>query len=172
MEEGNTKYHCAGNCLIETESKKIIAGCKASIIPTDGSATSIVDNAFSWSKISGDLVRPDCITEIGASAFAGCSELTSVVIGNNVTTLDWTFEGCTSLTNVVIGENVTIIAPGSFMGCNLTSVTFRNTEGWFIPSDPNATSGTPLSSEDLSNPSTAATYLRSTYGFDYWKCNK
>ena len=33
VEEGNSVYHSAGNCLIETASKTLIAGCKTSIIP-------------------------------------------------------------------------------------------------------------------------------------------
>ena len=43
---GNTKYHSAGNCLIETASKALLSGCKTSVIPTDGSVTKIEDGAF------------------------------------------------------------------------------------------------------------------------------
>ena len=43
---GNPKYHSAGNCLIETKTKTLIFGCKNSIIPTDGSVTSIGNSAF------------------------------------------------------------------------------------------------------------------------------
>ncbi len=41
VNKGNTKYHSEGNCLIETENKRLIFGFKESIIPTDGSVTSI-----------------------------------------------------------------------------------------------------------------------------------
>ena len=44
--EGNTVYHSTGNCLIKTTSKTLIAGCKTSVIPADGSVTSIGDWAF------------------------------------------------------------------------------------------------------------------------------
>ena len=44
--EGNPVYHSAGNCIIETESKTLIAGCKSSVIPNDGSVTSIGEGAF------------------------------------------------------------------------------------------------------------------------------
>ena len=43
---GNKKYHSANNCIIETETKKLIVGCKTSIIPSDGSVTSIGDGAI------------------------------------------------------------------------------------------------------------------------------
>ncbi|MGN0760369.1 MAG: leucine-rich repeat protein, partial [Christensenellales bacterium] len=43
---GNTKYHSDGNCIIETENKTLIAGFSTSVIPTDGSVTSIGDWAF------------------------------------------------------------------------------------------------------------------------------
>ena len=43
---GNSVYHSKGNCIIETASKKLIAGCKTSVIPSDGSVTSIGSHAF------------------------------------------------------------------------------------------------------------------------------
>ena len=46
VSKGNKKYHSAGNCLIETEIKTLIVGCKNSVIPTDGSVTSIGNSAF------------------------------------------------------------------------------------------------------------------------------
>lgn len=60
----NTKYHSAGNCLVETKTKTLILGCKNSVIPTDGSVTSI-----------------------GSYAFYDCSGLTSIMISNNVTSI-------------------------------------------------------------------------------------
>ncbi len=42
----NEVYHSAGNCLIETKSKTLVLGCKNSVIPDDGSVTSIGVNAF------------------------------------------------------------------------------------------------------------------------------
>ena len=47
VEDGNPVYHSAGNCLIETATKTLIAGCKTSIIPDDGSVTSIGKEVFS-----------------------------------------------------------------------------------------------------------------------------
>ncbi len=60
------------------------AGCKNSIIPTDGSVTSI-----------------------GGGAFSGCSGLTSVVIPNGVTSIGWfAFEDCSRLTSITFEGTV------------------------------------------------------------------
>ena len=68
------------------------------------------------------------VTEIGWSAFSGCSSLTSVTIGNSVTTIgDAAFSGCYSLTSVSIGNSVTTIGWSAFSGCSsLTSVEIPN----------------------------------------------
>ena len=47
---GNKKYHAAGNCLIETNTKTLIKGCKSSIIPNDGTVT--VLGAYSFAMDS------------------------------------------------------------------------------------------------------------------------
>ncbi len=108
VEKGNTKYHSDGNCLIETESKTMIAGCKNSIIPADGSVTSIGDYAFSGCTCLTSITIPDSVTSIGGSAFAGCNGLTSVTIGNGVTSIDnYAFFKCTGLTDIKFNGTIT-----------------------------------------------------------------
>ena len=51
---------------------------------------------------------------------------------------------------------------------NLTSVTFANPNGWWYASEATATSGTAISADSLSDASTAAGYLRSSYRNYYW----
>ena len=72
----------------------------------------------------GDVVIPEGVTNIGASAFSGCSSLASVVIPEGVTSIgDEAFYYCQSLTSVVIPEGVTYIGDSAFEGCSsLTSV--------------------------------------------------
>ena len=127
VEEGNAVYHCEGNCLIETASKRLILGCKNSVIPTDGSVTSIGDNAFHGSGIAS-ITIPDSVTSIGNSAFYNCDNLTSVTIGNGVTSIGSSaFSYCINLTSVSIGEGVTSIGSSAFSVCsNLTSVTIES----------------------------------------------
>ena len=78
--DGNTKYHSKDNCLIETESKTLILGCKTSVIPTDGSVTSIDRSAFNNCTGLTSVTIPDSVTSIGKGAFYGCSGLTSITL--------------------------------------------------------------------------------------------
>ena len=61
-------------------------------------------------------------------AFYNCSMLTSVTIGNGVTSIgERAFSGCTGLTSVTIGDSVTSIGSYAFSNCSdLTSVTIGN----------------------------------------------
>ena len=74
---------------------------------------------------TGEYRIPSDVEIIGASAFAGCSGLTSVTIPKGVTAIDGgAFWGCSGLTSVTIPEGVTTIGGGAFEGCSgLTSVT-------------------------------------------------
>lgn len=79
----------------------MIAGCKNSIIPADGSVTSIGNYAFSGCTGLTSITIPDSVTSIGGSAFAGCTGLTSVTIPNSVTSIgDYAFFECTGLTDI------------------------------------------------------------------------
>ena len=63
-------------------------------------------------------------------AFCDCSGLTSVTIGNNVTSIgEGAFSGCSSLTSVTIPDGVTSIGMWAFRDCiGLTSITFKGTK--------------------------------------------
>ena len=69
--EDNPVYHTSGNCIIETAAKKLIYGCKTSVIPSDGSVTVIDDQAFFDCGCPADLTIPDTVTSIGERAFRG-----------------------------------------------------------------------------------------------------
>ncbi len=135
--------------------------------------TSIGDYAFYYCYSLDGLTIPAGMTSIGASAFFYCSSLTSVTFGENsqCTSIgDYAFWWCESLTSITIPASVTSIGEYAFYYCrSLTSVTFESTAGWWYASSSTAASGTSISSDDLSNASTAATYLRSTYYNYYWK---
>lgn len=62
--------------------------------------------------------------EIGNSAFNGCPNLTTVELGNGVTSVgDNAFSKCTALTSINIGDGVTSIGKNAFNGCTaLTNV--------------------------------------------------
>ena len=110
VDSKNTQYHSVNNCLIETASKILIAGCKNSVIPDDGS-----------------------VTNIGSEAFYNCAGLTNITLPNNVTNIgNFAFSGCTGLTSITIPDSVTSIGDSAFLNCDgLTTITFKGTkEQW------------------------------------------
>ena len=113
---------------------------------------------------------PDAVTTIGDYAFYDCDGLTSVTIPDAVTTIgDHAFYDCYKLTSVTIGESVTTIGKYAFSSCyDLTSALFANPNGWWSADDPTETSGPSIPGSDLSNPSTAAWYLRLGRSNVYW----
>ena len=71
-------------------------------------------NLYLNGELATDVVIPDGVTSIGI-AFLGCTSLTSVTIGNGVTSIgNYAFYGCTSLTSVIIGDSVTSIGDYAF----------------------------------------------------------
>lgn len=123
---GNTKYHSNGNCLIETERKTLILGCKNSVIPSDGSVTSIGGYAFYNCVALASVTIPNSVTSIGDNAFRGCTGLTSITISDSMTSIGYNaFYGCTGLTSVTIPDSMTSIWNYAFGNCTgLTSVKF------------------------------------------------
>ena len=110
---------------------------------------------------------------IGSYAFSDCNSLTSVVIGDSVTSIGYdAFYNCDSLTSVVIGDSVTSIGRFAFYDCDsLTSVTFEDSTTWYriywvdnnaYENWQNKTGGTQV---DVTNPSTNANYIDNDY---YW----
>lgn len=83
--ETNKVYGGAGNCLTEKATKTLIAGCRTSVIPTDGSVTAIKENAFYGCTLT-HIVIPASVVSIGTDAFMLCRELESIVVeeGNPV----------------------------------------------------------------------------------------
>ena len=65
------------------------------------------------------------VTSIGNSVFAYCSGLTSITIPDSVTSIgSYAFERCSGLTSITIPDSVTSIGSGAFGSCSgLTSVT-------------------------------------------------
>ena len=74
---GNPVYHSSGNCIIETDSKTLVIGCNGSVIPDDGSVTSIGSGAFKGSGLTSVII-PLSVTSIGGKAFSTCHYLTDV----------------------------------------------------------------------------------------------
>ena len=137
--EGNPIYHSTGNCIIETDSKTLVVGCKVSMIPNDGSVTRIGTYAFSGCRGLTSITIPDSVTSIGNYAFKGCNSLTAVYITDIAAWCGIGFADSSSnplyyahdlylndelVTDLVIPAGVTSIEKYAFYNCsNLISIT-------------------------------------------------
>ncbi len=117
VEQGNAVYHSAANCIIETASGALIAGYENSVIPDDGSVTSIGSYAFSGCSGLTSITIPDSVTSIGSNAFSYCRGLTSITIPDSITSIGSNaFYNCDGLTSITIPDSVTSIECGEFSG--------------------------------------------------------
>ena len=67
------------------------------------------------------------VTNIGSTAFDGCTRLTSVTIPDGVTKIgNASFVGCRNLTSILIPDTVTIIGDYAFRNCGFETVTIPN----------------------------------------------
>lgn len=84
---------------------------------TDISASAFKDCV----NITGMLVIPDSVEKIEQSAFYGCKNLTGIEIGDGVTTIEkHAFNSCEKVTSLNLGKNIETIAPAAF--ANLTAL--------------------------------------------------
>ena len=149
VDKNNPEYDSRDNCnaIIETDSNRLITGCKNTKIPN--SVTSIGYAAFRGCTGLTSIEIPNSVTGIGESAFEGCTDLTSitlpfigthfgyifgayyyddnsqyvptslkeVIITGGTSIGESAFAGCTGLTSIVIPTSVTSIGYAAFTGC-------------------------------------------------------
>ncbi|MCQ2602445.1 MAG: leucine-rich repeat domain-containing protein, partial [Clostridia bacterium] len=71
VDSGNQKYSVKNNAIILNEEKAIAVGCKATVIPTDGSIDKIWNEAFYGCAALKSIDIPDNVTVICEKAFYG-----------------------------------------------------------------------------------------------------
>jgi hypothetical protein len=130
---------------------------------------SLVHDATIGSLDRGTIVIPDSCRKIGECAFRDNEIFGSLGKGLGVLTIgsgceeigDSAFSWCTRLINITIGPNVKRIGKNAFAYCGATnvgastihtdgygSITFENTEGWWISKDSGAVEGTAIDVTD------------------------
>ncbi len=124
---GNTAFRVVQNCLVDIKNKSVRWGGRHSVIPSDGSVTSIADYAFFGCTGLESVTIPACVTTIGDYAFRECTGLKDLTISYGVTSIGYSaFEGCTSLESVTIPASLTSISTGMFANCtSLSDVKIR-----------------------------------------------
>ena len=94
----------------------------------DGTLMSANNIYINEELLQGDIVIPDGTEKIGANAFGGNRDLTSVIIPDGVTSIgEDAFSWCSGLTNISIPNSVTSIGYGAFSEC--TSLQFNSYDG-------------------------------------------
>ena len=119
------------------------------VIPKDGSVTSIGMNAFIDTSLES-IDIPDTVTSIGSGAFngtklksltipdnavgpiscKGCSQLTEITLGKNVTSIPaWGFQSTYKLKSIIIPEDgrVDSIGANAFNGSGIEKITIPDT---------------------------------------------
>ncbi len=82
----------------------------------------IVDYALSGCTSLTSVILPNSATAIQYNAFSLCTRLTSVTIGSTVSIIGPNaFSGCVALTSMTIPNKVTILSAGTFSGCTSLS---------------------------------------------------
>jgi hypothetical protein len=116
----NAFYSSAEGVLLDKRLTALIT-CpegKGGSYTVPSTVTSIEDEAFADCTRLDGITMGNSITNIASFAFSGCGSLTNVTIPDSVMMLgDGAFEFCTSLVSVLIGKGISVLTPEVFAEC-------------------------------------------------------
>ena len=94
----------------------------------DGNFTALPENFLKAHTKIKTVVTNDCITEIGAYAFDGCTALENVTLSKELVTLgNSAFNNCVKLTSFTLPEKLTALPHGAFNNCkNLQTLVWND----------------------------------------------
>ncbi len=116
LNEGD--YTCAITDCSESKAGDLYIPSLIEHNATDYMVTNIGNSAFEGCSALTSVTIPENVTSIGAGAFSGCFALTNVDIPSSVTNIGSSaFSTCYSLTYIRLPESVSYIGDGTFYGC-------------------------------------------------------
>lgn len=121
----NQIYGVESGCLMEIESKKVIATTIGATIPN---TTKILANeCFAYNTSLSEVVVPSSVTTIEKGAFKG-SSITKITLPNTIEVIEEDlFLDCQNLSSVNIPSSILEIKSASFNGCpSLTEIIIDN----------------------------------------------
>lgn len=128
VDAANPNYDSRNNCnaIIEKRDNKnlLVLGCKNTIIPE--TVKEIGKAAFKFNTGLETIAIPNNV-KIGESVFDGCTNLTTVTLGEGITSIDYyCFNECSSLKSITFPASITKIGNHAFWNCSgLEVVTFK-----------------------------------------------
>ena len=126
-----SRYRVVDNCLICDDT--LALGCQESVIPSDGSVKYIGARAFCGQTDLTSMVIPEGVltfkgNAFGGGAFKGCSELSLVTLPETLSEIpSHAFEECTSLTAITIPSGVSKLGSFAFAYSGLRSIVIPDT---------------------------------------------
>ena len=93
--------------------------------------TNISQRAFNCPNLT-HITIPNSVTDIGGSAFNGCTCLKSVLLPDSINSIgSYAFSGCTSLVSITLPESLNTIGPYAFEECDsLNQIHISSIDSW------------------------------------------
>ena len=114
---GNDRYLEVDNCIIDKKTASLVLGCVNSIIPDDGSITSIGHSAFEGCTRLNYIYIPASVKTIEREAFDGCTNLSKVVLPYGLERIEYlAFADTYCLDYLEIPETIIYIDDEAFRG--------------------------------------------------------
>lgn len=138
VKENNTVYHSQNNCLIQTQEKMLVRGCKTSVIPNDNSVTTLGSQSFFGARGLKSIFIPKYITVIKVTAFTSSTSLIEIIVDEENPVFH-SINNCiieTSTKTLIVGCKSSLIADDNtinsigafaFKASNITDIIIPNT---------------------------------------------